>query len=516
MIPVLSPTESAARDRAAIAGGIPSRALMRSAGMGAAAVIARRHADALRRGVLVFAGPGNNGGDAWVVAGALATAGVSVRVLTAGDPKPGGDAAAERDAARSLVRHVVTDASHDGGNGLAGVVVDGLLGTGSSGGLRGQVADAARQIMAYRARGAIVVALDVPTGVDSMSGEVDPLAVRADLTLTFGSMKRGLLIARGAAGEIAVLDIGLGIHAAGADGAPALVDASFVRAHVPTIRAEWHKGLRRKIAIVGGAPGMAGATILAARAALASGVGLVRLFVSAGNVPVVQTAEYGALAASWPETDQDVAEHIEAWADGVLLGPGLGTAAASRAVADRVLRATRKPMVLDADALNLFAGRAAELGALLAARPALVTPHPAEFGRLAGLSTDEVLAHRFEVGGDLARTLGAAVLLKGVPTVISSPRGERLVSATGTPILAVGGSGDILAGMTATLLAQTSEPTAAGAAGAWVHGRAAELAGPGVRGLTLDSVLQALPEAWRLDETPPTYPVLAQLPNVGE
>jgi len=516
MIQVLSPEESAARDRAAIAGGVPSRALMRCAGAAAAAIIAARYPRALRRGAVIYAGPGNNGGDAWVVAGALAASGVSVRVVTAGNPKAGGDAAAERDAARSQVRDVVTDAAHDGGDGSAGVVVDGLLGTGSSGGLRGQVADAARHIVAHRARGAMIVALDIPTGVDSMSGAVDPLAVRAHLTLTFGSMKRGLLIARGAAGEIAVLDIGLGIHGAGDGSAPALIDAAFVRAHVPAIRAEWHKGLRRRIAIIGGAPGMAGAAILAARAALASGVGLVRLFVASGNVPVVQTAEYGALAASWPETDQDVKEQIDEWADGVLLGPGLGTGPASRAVAERVLRKTRRPTVLDADALNLFAGRAAELGTLLAARPALVTPHPAEFGRLAGMSTDEVLAQRFEVGSELARTLGAAVLLKGVPTIVTSPDGYRLVSAAGTPILAVGGSGDILSGMTATLLAQTSDPTAAAATGAWVHGRAAELAGPGVRGLTLDDVLRALPQAWRIEQAPMAYPVLAQLPNVGE
>ncbi len=363
-----------------------------------------------------------------------------------------------------------------------------------------------------------MVSLDVPTGVDATTGAIDASAVAADLTITFGAIKRGLLVGRAVAGEIVLVDIGLGAHAALDDGAPALVDVAFVRTHVPPIPADAHKGVRRRVAIVAGGPGMAGAAILASRAALASGAGLVRLFVAPENVPVVQTAAYEALASPWPESDREVTQTIAEWADAVLLGPGLGLTDAARVVADRVLRGTQRPAVLDADGLGLFAGRASELGGLLAGRPAVITPHVGEFGRLAQVTPNEVLVHRFEIGRDLARTLGATVLLKGVPTVVTSPTGDRLVSATGTPVLATGGSGDILSGIAITLLAQTADPLASAASAAWLHGRAAELATDGrtVRGLTLENVFRSLPDAWQLREEPVAYPVLAHLPRVEE
>ncbi len=516
---VVDAAESAARDQAAIAAGIPARALMRAAGAAAAGEIARRYAARLAGGVAVFAGPGNNGGDAWVVAGALRAAGVSVRIIAAGEPRAGGDAAAERGLAHPAI--TVGPAAGD-----EALVIDGLLGTGSSGVPRGAIAGAVAQIALRRARGAAVVALDIPTGVDATTGAVardGALAVRADLTLTFGALKRGLLVAREWCGRILVLDIGLGRFAAGADGAPALVDAAYVGAHLPPISATAHKGTRRYLAIVAGGEGMAGAAMLAERAARSSGIGLVRFFVAPANVPVVQGAAYESLAAPWPASDADAAREIGEWAHAVLIGPGLGTSAAARATVERVLRVTRLPTVVDADALNAYAGRAGELAALLAGRPAIVTPHVAEFGRLVGRGTDDVLAGRFDIGETLASTLGATVLLKGVPTVITAPGSAggdpaRLVSATGTPVLAAGGSGDILAGIAATLLAQTESPLASAACAAWVHGHAADIAtgdGP-VRGRTLDDVLAALPAVWRFDDAVPAYPVLAELPAVGD
>jgi NAD(P)H-hydrate epimerase len=179
--------------------------------------------------------------------------------------------------------------------------------------------------------------------------------------------------------------------------------------------------------------------------------------------------------------------------------------------------------VLDADALNHFAGRLDALAALLGGRPALLTPHPLEFARLVGRSVDAVLAARFAMAGELAARLDAAVLLKGVPTVVAGPDGRTHVVAAGTPALATGGSGDLLGGLAGALLAgaeQRPTPADAGAAAAWVHGRAAELATEaqgGVRGTTLDDVLAALPDAWpraRADAGAPLTPVLAELPAV--
>jgi len=505
----VSAAQAAARDRAAIAAGVPARALMQRAGAAAATEICRRYGERLRRGAAVFAGPGNNGGDAWVVAAALAVAGVRVRVAAAAEPRTD-DARAER----ALALPQLTEGESDGAEG---VVVDGLLGTGATGTPRGALGEAVARINALGERGATVVALDVPTGVDATTGAAEG-AVLADLTLTFGTMKRGLLAARGPTGAVAVLDIGLGAHAALDDGAATLVTAPWVAERVPPIAAAAHKGTRRRVVVVGGGEGMAGASLLAARAAVRSGVGMVRLCVAPASLPVVQTAAPEALAGRWPTSDDEAEAATAGWAHVVLLGPGLGRSAETRALVERVLRRWRGPVVLDADALNVFEGDADGLAALLGGRPALVTPHVAEFARLAGGTAQDALDHRFDAGAALARRLGAAVLLKGVPTVVTAPSGESLVSAAGTPVLAAAGSGDLLSGVAATLLAQLDDPLAAGACAAWVHGRAAELAsaGRGVRGVTLDDVTRAIPGAWPRGGARPTYPVLAELPRVGE
>jgi hydroxyethylthiazole kinase-like uncharacterized protein yjeF len=362
----------------------------------------------------------------------------------------------------------------------------------------------------------VVVALDVPSGVDATTGAATG-AARADLTLTFGTLKRGLTVARALTGRIVVLDIGLGVHAAGGDGSPTLVSGDYVRSRVPPILADAHKGTRRRIAVVAGGEGMAGAAILAARAALASGIGLVRFFVAPTNCAVVQSAAYESLALPWPSNDDSVRRDIDGWADAMLLGPGLGATAEAHTVAERVLRASSIPTVIDADGLNTFAGRLDMLAELLGGRPAVITPHPAEFGRLTGASVESVLAQRFEIGAPIAQRLRATVLLKGVPTVLTAPGGQRHVSAAGSPVLAAGGSGDILSGIVTTLLAQLGDPWASASCGAWVHGTAAEVAGAGrVRGVTLDDVLAALPAVWSSSVVARRYPVLADLPAVGD
>jgi NAD(P)H-hydrate epimerase len=289
-----------------------------------------------------------------------------------------------------------------------------------------------------------------------------------------------------------------------------------VRAQVPPIHADAHKGTRRKLIIIGGQHGMAGAPMLAARAAMRSGIGMVRLVVARENLPVVQAAVPEAPAHAWPETDAEVASVITGWADAVVIGPGLGASYGSRALVERVLREYRGPVVIDADALNVFAREAEQLGALIGERQALLTPHPAEFARLHGVRNNDVLARRFEIGAELATRTRATVLLKGVPTVISNAAGVRLVSCAGTPVLAAAGSGDLLSGIAGTLIAQIGNALDAGACAAWVHGRAAEIAGRAhVRGVTLANVEMALRRVWH-EPHPDLGPVLAELPPVGE
>ncbi|HUQ84336.1 MAG TPA: NAD(P)H-hydrate dehydratase [Gemmatimonadaceae bacterium] len=503
---VVTSAQSAARDRHAIDSGIPSRALMQRAGAAAAAEIARAFGDRLSRGVAVFAGKGNNGGDAWVIAGALAAVGVSVRVAQAGEPKTD-DARAER----ALALGILKDGTQTGGEEL---VIDGVLGTGSGGTARGAAADAIRRINELRTNGAIVVALDVPSGVDASTGEGD-LAVTADLTISFGTVKRGALVRRELCGRIVVVDIGFGEHANMDDGAPTLVDRAWVRARIPDIAANAHKGTRRRVAIVGGVAGMAGAVILAARAALRSGVGMARAVVQAPSIGAVQGSVPAALTRPWPESDEQIRDIVCDWAHAVVIGPGLGRLATTRAQIEKLLELWTGPVVIDADALTAFEGDARVLGELLAGRRAIVTPHVVEFSRLSGISADDVARAPYDVGRDLAATLGCAVLLKGVPTVITDATGRSLVSASGTPALATGGSGDVLAGIAGTLLAQMDDPLDAAACAAWIHGRAGEIAGSrGARGATVDDVVDALTVVWSESAPAPRPPVLADLPAI--
>jgi len=506
LVRVTTASDAAALDARAIGAGTPARTLMQNAGVGAASAIMNAYPDIMGTAVNVYTGPGNNGGDGWVVARALVSYGARVFVYEAGEARTE-EAKAERELALPLVTRGESPDAH--------LIVDALLGVGSKGSPRGEIAACIARIREARDRGATVVSLDIPSGVDADSGVAQD-AVGADLTITFGTLKRGLTIARGYTGRILVNDIGLASPAPG-DSMPQLVDARWVRAHVPPIQADAHKGTRRKLIIIGGQPGMAGAPMLAARAAMRSGIGMVRLVVARENLGVVQAAVPEAPAHAWPESAEDVESTITGWADAVVIGPGLGASYGSRTLVERVLRDYRGPVVLDADALNVFAGEAEQLGALIGNREALLTPHPAEFARLHGAHINDVLAQRFDIGVELAKRTRATVLLKGVPTVISNALGARLVSCAGTPVLAAGGSGDLLCGIAGTLLAQLGDARIAGACAAWVHGRAAEIAGRGhVRGVTFANLDLALRRVWNEPLRALEPPVLAELPAVGE
>ena len=521
LVRVVTSSESAARDASAIATGIPSRALMQRAGAAAAAEIALRYRDRLSGGVLVVAGPGNNGGDAWVVARALAAGGARVRVVEPVMARAP-DAVAERALAVDVLG--ANGAAVETGPGAVvdrgeALVVDGLLGTGAAGAPRGDIATGIAAVVMTRERGGIVVALDVPSGLDATTGVAAGAVVTADLTVTFGTVKRGHLVNRDACGVIAVVDIGLGAHAALDDGAPSLIDEPWVASQVPVIPANAHKGMRKKLAIVGGARGMAGAAMLAARSALRSGIGMVKLVVAPESLTPVQESEPYALAATWPSDAAAVQRDIAQWADAVVIGPGLGRGVESRDLLERVLSAWQGPTLLDADAITIFEKRLDDLAALLGGRPALITPHPVEFGRLTGVPASQVLDARFDIGRAAAAKLCAAVLLKGVPTVVSAPSTDPcLVSASGTAALATAGSGDVLSGIAGAMLAQLGDPFVAGAVAAWVHGRAAErvpAVGDGVRGIALEDVIHELRDAWAFDARPGRYPVLVELPAAG-
>jgi hydroxyethylthiazole kinase-like uncharacterized protein yjeF len=505
---VATASETVACERATIDAGTSARELMERAGRAAADEIIRRFEMALPAGVVVFTGPGNNGGDGWVVARCLAEAGFPVTVIEAAAPKTEEAQAAEDAAGLEATEPAAHQSLSD-----APIIIDALLGTGATGAPRGTIASAIEIVNNARSGGAIVIALDVPSGLDATTG-MHELCVAADVTVTFGVMKRGHVLARDVCGEIVALDIGL-VNAPPLESLPLLVDRQWVAARVPEIPPDAHKGTRRQLVIVAGGEGMAGAAILAGKGALRSGIGLVKLVVARENVIAIHAGLPEAIAHPWPEDAGDLASFAKD-AGALAIGPGLGKSAATRSLVERVLLAWSGPVVVDADGINVFDGDAVSLAKLLWGRPAVITPHPAELARLLGRNIADVLKDRFEIGAEFSRDSGAAVLLKGVPTIVFAPSGERFVSAAGTAALATGGSGDVLTGIDGTMLAQLAAdraPAEIAAIAAFIHGRAAELCGP-VRGTTLEDILLALPDAW--NELPDMVPesVLASIPAV--
>ena len=357
----------------------------------------------------------------------------------------------------------------------ADLVIDGLLGIGGRGGLREPAASLAAA--AQRAAGR-VVAVDLPSGIDADTGEAAGAAIQADVTITFGTWKPGLLIDPGAshAGVVELVDIGLQPYLGRPD--VAAPQAADIAAWLPRPSAESDKYRRGVLGIVAGSDRFTGAAPLAVGGAIRGGAGMVRL-VSAENAAAV-------VRQHWPEavitvTDAALtgaqiiedAGRVQAWA----AGPGMGTGEESAELLRAVL-ATSLPVLVDADGITLLA---AHRELLPRRAPTLLTPHAGELARLLGADRADVEAHRLRFVTQAAAELGCTVLLKGSTTVIASPAADQevLVNPTGTSWLATAGSGDVLTGLTGSLLAQGLEPQHAAAAAAYLHGIAARLAAEG-------------------------------------
>ncbi|MCU1691798.1 MAG: carbohydrate kinase, YjeF related protein, partial [Frankiales bacterium] len=339
--------------------------------------------------------------------------------------------------------------------GPADLVVAGLVGIGGRGPLRPEAAALVRRVA-----GVPVVAVDVPSGVDADTGAVVGDAVEATVTVTFGVLKQGLLLARGHVGRLELVDIGL-------DQPPTslgVLDDDDVARLLPRAGATSDKYTRGVVGVAAGSPQYTGAAVLAVGSALQAGAGMVRF--AGAEHPGEQ------VRLRWPEavvTPFDDAGRVQAW----VVGPGLGTDAEAERVVEAVL-ASDVPVLVDADALTVCARRPVLLGR---AAPTLLTPHDREFARFGA----EVGPDRVGSARALAAHLGVHVLLKGDATVVVRPDGRGLVNPTGSPVLATAGSGDVLAGAVGALLAQGCDPLEAGAFGAYLHGVAGRLS---VRGTT--------------------------------
>jgi len=476
---------------------------MDAAGRAVAQVMTHLLGGHVRRGVLVAAGPGNNGGDGWVVARALAAAGARVAVAEiARDRSP--DCEANRDLAVATgVESLDLGASWP----AAGVVVDAVLGTGAMGAPRGDIAELAARVAAHAGP---VVAVDGPTGLDLSTGEAHG-PVRAALTVTFGGPRRGHLLAREWCGRLVVADIGFPT----ADPAwPALITDRIAKRLLPALHPDMHKGSRGRVLVIGGDDGMAGAALHACSAAFGAGVGLVKVAARPASVEAAQAQLPDALSVTTAldaTLEPALVESI-AWADAVVLGPGLGRQVERAAFVRQVLERSSVPVVLDADALHAGAEQI-----LSGSAPRVFTPHIGEFQSAFPEVARAAGGDRFAAAEGAAARVGhgAAVLLKGVPTVIAREGHPLWVVAAGNPGLATGGSGDLLAGFVAAYLARGLALHDAAALGAWTLGRAAEIAASHhtARATRPADVLASLPELWRALAEPPSIdpPVLVDL-----
>lgn len=464
-VELLTPAEMARADAAAIAGGIPGILLMEAAGRAVARAAMHRFRPCR---TVILAGPGNNGGDGYVAARLLEQAGWPVAVAALAPPRPGSDAALA--AARwpgPTLPFTPEEAAR------AALVVDAVFGAGLARPVEGRAAEVLQAVRAP------VLAVDVPSGLDGETGQVRGFAPQAALTLTFFRLKPGhlLLPGRTLCGEVVLADIGL----------PASVLAE-VRPRawrngpglwrLPRLDAGSHKYRRGHLTILGGA-GMTGATRLAAGAAHRAGAGLVTIVAPDAASAAVYRAGDPDTIVTEEELDVLLAdERRQVW----LAGPGLPPEAATRDALRRLIEAGRK-VVADAGAVAACAGMPDALSGA-----AVLTPHEGEFARVFGpVAGDKPAAARAAA----ART-GAVVLLKGADTVIAAPDGCIAINHNAPPSLATGGTGDVLAGIIAALLAQGMEAFAAAAAGAWLQGQAARHHGPG---LVAADLITLLPEA---------------------
>ena len=489
MIELLTPDEMTACDRLAIASGMPGITLMEKAGRAVADAVARHP---LGTRVLVVAGPGNNGGDGFVAARVLSERGYPVRLMLLGDA-----AALKGDAAEAAARWkgAVEAATADSVTG--GVIVDALFGAGLNRAVEGE---ARALIEAMNASGAKVIAVDLPSGINGASGAVMGVAVTAAESVTFFRRKPGHLLLPGRlhAGKVRVADIGIpdsvidGVKPRLFANGPALWGEQF-----PIPKLDGHKYTRGHAVVVSGGVSFTGAARLAARSALRAGAGLVTLASPREALAVNAAASTAVMVRAADGADELKRLLADRRLNAIVLGPGLGVGGATRELVLTALDGERA-VVLDADALTSFAEEPDELfGAIRAqaARPVVLTPHQGEFARLfkSAMQGNEN-GSKVDLARAAAKASGAVVLLKGPDTVIAAADGRAAIGENAPAWLATAGSGDVLAGMIAGLLAQGMPGFEAACAGAWLHGEAGNEAGPG---LIAEDLAEVLPKVYR-------------------
>lgn len=531
---LLTSAEMQELEQRAEAAGVSTATLMENAGLAVAQEIWMQLGSLEDRRIAVLVGTGNNGGDGLVAARHLHEWGAQVRVYALRERSD--EQWVQTEELGVPCGSVADDDDFEALEALlagAEAIIDALLGTGGSRPITGDLAEMLTRLAAVRSRTAKpkLVAVDLPSGLDADSGRLDPFAVAVDETVTFHAPKVGLYMQPGAAAAGSVQQVDIGIPPGlDEDLQTEVLERRAAKALLPNRASDAHKGTFGRVLIVGGSARYPGAAILAARGAYRAGAGLVTIAAPESLALSLIGAVPEATLLPLPEHDAGVVAGHDAWevvrdelasVDAVVLGCGFGRHAHSGLFVRRFIQSEEvsavRGLVLDADGLNLLAEDLAVLDD--AAAPLILTPHPGEMARLAGMSTDDVQAQRLTLARDRAAEWGCLVVLKGANTVIASPDRRARVSELAQPALATAGTGDVLSGAIGALIAQGLEPFDAATLGVYLHGDAGNRAARarGTIGVTAGDVAEHLALASRSlsGEEPIEAPSMGGLGGMG-
>lgn len=485
-------------------GGVPSVVLMENAAIACVKEL-QKDFDLTKKSVAVFCGKGNNGGDGFAIARHLYNLGAEICVYLVCSNGFSGDALTNFEIIKKMNVNIetVTDTenlryiikSYD-------IIVDAIFGTGIHGAVRGIAYDV---IEAINENAEYVLSVDIPSGIDADSGEICGVCIKADKTVTFAAYKIGMLMfpAADCVGNVVVADISIPEYILEGENLTVTVtDDKFVRENFPKRTNNSQKGDYGKVLVIAGSKGMTGAAYLAAQTAVAAGSGLVFLAVPECVNGILEAKTTEAMTIPLDSEDghlsvyavDSILRRIDG-ADAVLIGPGLGRSEDIREILAAVLEYSKVPVVIDADGIN---AAAADMEMLSKSSCGLVfTPHAVEMSRLTGLEKDYIEENRLLASREFSEEYGAAVILKGHRTVVTAPDGAQYINTTGNSGLATGGSGDVLAGLTVSLIARGIDETKAAAMAVYIHGRAGDIAAAelGEDSVTASAVMNAIPHA---------------------
>lgn len=496
--------------------GIPSIVLMENAGRTIADVIEKEFGPLNGKLVYLMCGKGNNGGDGFVVARHLYNRGADVKVfLCARQSELKGDAKTNAGALLTSVKWGKARTIEFLENATAQklknrptpqIIVDALFGTGFSGAVRGEYQKIIEWINASNAK---VVAVDIPSGVNADNGRVENVAVHADVTVTMGLRKTGLLVHRGreCSGKVYVADIGIPRLVYERSGIRTwLVQQADVRRMLPRRPFDAHKHSVGKIFVLAGSRGLTGAAVMSCQSAMRAGAGAVVLGTPKSLLPIIAKKLTEVMPHPLEETEEQSVsmralkeiDRFVRWCDLAIIGPGLGRNKETEELILSLIRSIDKPILVDADGLNALASDPSVLKKRKA--EVILTPHTGELSRITHRSVEQIEGDRVEVARTEAKNLKSILVLKGAPTVTATPSGEVFVNSTGNAGMATAGAGDVLSGTIAALWGQHIPSVDAAICGVFLHGLAGDLAKDkyGEMSLVATDILECLPSAIRL------------------